>query len=173
MGYREPSPVQSAVIPKALRGVSLLAQSETGSGKTHAYLVPLIAKTDMELNRPQSIIIAPTRELCRQIFDFARVFTSISLISESGFILRKSKWPKTKRGQLSVPPQMIIGTPGRLKDLLVDKSLFGLQNVRSVVLDEADMLLDLGYFEDIEAFSPCSRSSDDGLFCHPQTEPPR
>src|SRR5574344_2864481 len=72
MGYREPSPVQSAVIPKALRGVSLLAQSETGSGKTHAYLVPLIAKTDMELNRPQSIIIAPTRELCRQIFDFAR-----------------------------------------------------------------------------------------------------
>lgn len=150
MGYREPSPVQSAVIPKALRGVSLLAQSETGSGKTHAYLVPLIAKTDMELNRPQSIIIAPTRELCRQIFDFAREFTAFFPHFHVRLYTPEVEVAQNEAGQ-SVPPQMIIGTPGRLKDLLVDKSLFGLQNVRSIVLDEADMLLDLGYFDDIEA----------------------
>lgn len=150
MGYVEPSPVQSAVIPKALRGVSLLAQSETGSGKTHAYLVPLIQKTDMELNRPQSIIIAPTRELCRQIYDFARAFVPYFPHFRVRLYTPETEVAQNEEGQ-SVPPQMIIGTPGRLKDLLVDKSLFGLQNVRSVVLDEADMLLDLGYFDDIEA----------------------
>jgi ATP-dependent RNA helicase CshB len=150
MGYVDPSPVQSAVIPKALRGVSLLAQSETGSGKTHAYLIPLIARTDMELDRPQSIIIAPTRELCRQIFDFARVFTVYYPHFRVRLYTPETEVAQNEEGQLT-PPQMIIGTPGRLKDLLVDKSLFGLQNVHSVVLDEADMLLDLGYFEEIEA----------------------
>jgi ATP-dependent RNA helicase CshB len=150
LGYVEPSPVQSAVIPKALRGISLLAQSETGSGKTHAYLIPLIARTDFELNRPQSIIIAPTRELCRQIYDFARQFVAFYPHFHVRLYTPESEVAQNEEGQ-SVPPQMIIGTPGRLKDLLVTKALFGLQNVRGVVLDEADMLLDLGYFDDIEA----------------------
>jgi ATP-dependent RNA helicase CshB len=150
MGYVEPSPVQSAVIPKALRGVSLLAQSETGSGKTHAYLVPIIEKTDVNLNRVQSIIIAPTRELSRQIFDFARAFVTYFPKLKIRLFSSESDVSQNEEG-LSVPPQIIIGTPGRIKDLLVSKSLFGLQNVRTVVLDEADMLLDMGYFEDIEA----------------------
>lgn len=150
LGYHEPSPVQSAVIPKALRGVSLLAQSETGSGKTHAYLIPVIEKTDMELDRPQSIIIAPTRELARQIYDFAREFTKFYPHLHLRLYTPESEVSQNEEGQ-NVPPQIIIGTPGRLGDLLVKRALFGLQNVRTVVLDEADMLLDLGYFSDIEA----------------------
>jgi ATP-dependent RNA helicase CshB len=149
LGYHEPSPVQSAVIPKALRGVSLLAQSETGSGKTHAYLIPILEKTDTELNRPQAIIIAPTRELSRQIYDFAREFTKFYPHLHIRLYTPESDVAQNEEGQ-SVPPQIIIGTPGRLKDILVTRSLFGLQNVRTVVLDEADMLLDLGYFTDIE-----------------------
>lgn len=150
LGYVEPSPVQSAVIPKALRGVSLLAQSATGSGKTHAFLIPLIEKTDMSLPRLQSIIIAPTRELARQTYEFARAFQRFYPKFKIRLFTSENDVTQNEEG-LSEAPQMAIGTPGRLKDLLVDKHLLNLQSVRSIVLDEADMLLDLGYFTDVEA----------------------
>ena len=150
LGYKEPSKVQSTVIPKALRGVSLLAQSETGSGKTHAYLVPIIEKTDTNLNRLQAIIVAPTRELARQTYEFARQFQRFYQNLRVRLYTSEADISQNEEG-LSVPPQIVIGTPGRLKDLLVDKHVLTLQNVRTVVLDEADMLLDLGFFADIES----------------------
>lgn len=149
-GYVSPSPVQSTVIPKILRGKSILAQSETGSGKTHSFLIPIIDRIDCSLPRLQSIIIAPTRELARQIYDFAipfvdhfqqlkiRLFTSETDVSEN-------------LSGLSIAPHIIIGTPGRIADILLKKNSLRLQNVKSVVLDEADMLLELGYFDDIES----------------------
>ncbi len=149
LGYKDPSNVQNTVIPKALRGISLLAQSETGSGKTHAYLIPIIEKTDMTLNRVQSIIVVPTRELARQTYDFARQFQRF--YQNLRIRLYSSEMDVTQNEEGSnVPPQIIIGTPGRLKDLLVTKHITTLQNVRTVVLDEADMLLDMGFFADIE-----------------------
>ena len=75
LGYESPSPAQARVIPKALEGKSLVCQSETGSGKTHAYLIPLLQKTDFNLPRLQSIIICPSRELARQVYDFASAFS--------------------------------------------------------------------------------------------------
>lgn len=150
LGYKEPSNVQTVVIPKALRGVSLLAQSETGSGKTHAYLIPIIEKTDCNLNRPQSIIIAPTRELARQIYEFARQFQRFYQNLRIRLYSSETDVTQNQEG-VNIPPQIIIGTPGRIKDLLVDKHILTLQNVRTVVLDEADMLLDMGFFADIEA----------------------
>src|SRR5574344_1192689 len=114
MGYVEPSPVQSAVIPKALRGVSLLAQSETGSGKTHAYLIPIIEKTDTELNRPQALIICPTRELSRQTFDFAREFIRFYPHLHIRLYTPESEVSQNQEGS-DVPPQIIIGTPGRMR----------------------------------------------------------
>lgn len=149
-GYTSPSPVQSNVIPKALRGKSILAQSATGSGKTHAFLIPLIEKTDTNLPRLQSIIIAPTRELARQIYEFAKPFERFYPKLKIRLFTSEADVSQNEEG-LHVAPHMIIGTPGRLKDLLVDRHPLTLCNVRSVVLDEADMLLDLGYFEDIEA----------------------
>lgn len=149
LGYKDPSDVQSVVIPKALRNVSLLAQSETGSGKTHAYLIPIIERTDMNLNRVQSIIIVPTRELARQTYDFARQFQRFYQNLRIRLYSSEMDVSQNEEGS-SVPPQIIIGTPGRLKDLLVSKHIMTLQNVRTVVLDEADMLLDLGFFTDIE-----------------------
>ena len=149
LGYKEPSKVQSTVIPKALRGVSLLAQSETGSGKTHAYLVPIIEKTDTNLNRLQTIIVAPTRELARQTYEFARQFQRFYQTLRVRLYTSEADVTQNEEG-VSVPPQIVIGTPGRLKDLLVDKHILTLQNVKTVVLDEADMLLDLGFFADIE-----------------------
>lgn len=149
LGYKDPSKVQSTVIPKALRGVSLLAQSETGSGKTHAYLVPIIEKTDTNLNRLQTIIVAPTRELARQTYEFARQFQRFYQTLRVRLYTSEADVTQNEEG-VSVPPQIVIGTPGRLKDLLVDKHILTLQNVKTVVLDEADMLLDLGFFADIE-----------------------
>jgi ATP-dependent RNA helicase CshB len=150
MGYFEPSPVQKAVIPKALRGSSLLAQSETGSGKTHAYLIPTIERIDCHLDRLQAIIIAPTRELARQTFDFARAFENFFPGLKVRLFSSESDVSQNIEGE-KVPPQLVIGTPGRLKSLLVDKGLFSLQNTKTLILDEADMLLELGYFSDIEA----------------------
>lgn len=148
LGYQEPTKVQSGVIPKALRGDSLLAQSETGSGKTHAFLIPLIEKIDMHLDRPQAIVISPTRELARQTYEFAMQFSRFF----SGFKVRLFTSEADVTDNLegkNVPPQLIIGTPGRLQDILVDRHVFYLGNVKRVVLDEADMLLDMGFFEDI------------------------
>ena len=149
LGYIDPSPVQKAVIPKALRGTSLLAQSETGSGKTHAFLIPLIEKIDINLNRPQAIVISPTRELARQTYEFAFEFTRFFPKFKVRLYTSESDVSDNVEGK-SVPPQLIIGTPGRLKDLLITKHIFFLGNLKRAVLDEADMLLDMGFFGDIE-----------------------
>ncbi len=149
LGYSDPSPVQTAIIPKALRGVSLLAQSETGSGKTHAYLVPIIDRLDFSLAKPQAIILAPTRELARQIFEFAKAFVKYFPDFRLRLYTSEEEVKQNEEGR-SMPPQLIIGTPGRLKDLLISRSIYPLDGVRTIVLDEADMLLDLGYFADIE-----------------------
>ncbi len=150
LGYVSPSPVQSNVIPKALRGKSILAQSATGSGKTHAFLIPVIEKTDVNLPRVQSVIIAPSRELARQIYEFAKEFVRFYPKLKIRLFTSEAEVSQNEEG-LSVAPHMIIGTPGRLKDLLVTKHSLNLSNVRTVVLDEADMLLEMGYFDDIES----------------------
>ena len=150
MGYKEPSPVQTAVIPKALRGENLIAQSETGSGKTHAYLVPIIDRIDIHLSRLQAIVICPTRELARQTFDFAKAFERYFPTLKVRLFTSEANKTENTEG-LTVAPQLVIGTPGRLKDLLISSEELNLRNIKTVVLDEADMLLDLGYFDDIAA----------------------
>ena len=149
LGYVEPTKVQSGVIPKALRGDSLLAQSETGSGKTHAFLIPLIEKIDMHLDRPQAIVISPTRELARQTYEFAMQFTRFFPGFKARLFTSEADVTDNLEGK-NVPPQLIIGTPGRLEDILVDRHVFYLGNVKRVVLDEADMLLREGFFGEID-----------------------
>lgn len=148
-GYREPSSVQKAIIPKVLRGKSLLIQSATGTGKTHAYLVPIVDSIDMNLARPQGLIVAPTRELARQIYEFARAFVPFYPSFRVRLFTSESEVTDNMSG-VHLPPQLIIGTPGRLKDILLERQLYSLRNVKRLVLDEADMLLDMGFFSDIE-----------------------
>jgi len=150
LGYVEPSPVQSNVIPKALRGLSLICQSETGSGKTHAYLIPMIEKIDTNLPRLQDIVICPSRELARQVYEFARQF--VRFFPHLKIRLLTSEAEKTQNSEgLGEAPQIVIGTPGRLKDILIKEYALDLHNIRTLVLDEADMLMDSGYFDDIDA----------------------
>lgn len=146
-GFSEPSEIQLRAIPKALKGETLMVQSATGTGKTLCFLIPIIDQIDLKNQNVQSIIIAPTRELAKQIYDFAAPFMQ----EFPGLKIRLFKSgverEETEKG-LSVPPHIIIGTPGRLADIL-SKNL-SLRFVNTIVLDEADMLLREGFFGEID-----------------------
>jgi ATP-dependent RNA helicase CshB len=147
LGYVSPTPIQEDVIPKVLRGESLIAKAETGSGKTHAFLVPLIDKIDLEAGL-QVIILSPTRELARQTYDFARqiapTFPKLKVTLATGGreieILTRTN-----------TPHILITTPGRLVKLAENSSV-NIYRVSTIVLDEADMLVDAGFLPIIDQY---------------------
>lgn len=149
-GFHNPSNIQLKAIPKALKGETLMVQSATGTGKTLCFLIPIIENIDLKNQNVQSIIVAPTRELAQQIYDFTVPF--LKQFKQLKVRLFKSGEEKenTLKG-LSIAPHIIIGTPGRLADILEDEHL-SLKNVKTIVFDEADMLLKEGYFTDIDRF---------------------
>lgn len=144
LGYHEMSEVQERIIPQALKGESLIVKASTGSGKTHAYLVPLLARL-ANSKETEAIILSPTRELARQIYEFAsslnKGYKGIDILLMAGGI------EKTRnQDRLSQKPSLIIATPGRFNDLLSRDTVTSLKSIHTVVLDEADMLLDGGFF---------------------------
>lgn len=147
LNYVNPTSIQELVIPKVLNGESLVVKSETGSGKTHSFLIPIINNIDSNDPRLQTIIVSPTRELAQQTYDFACEFLNfypnlnIKLISSSDE-------PNKSIEALKSRPQILIATCGRLKDLLCDESIITLSGVKTIVLDEADMILENGFIED-------------------------
>ncbi len=146
-GYFSPSPIQLRVIPKALKGETLMVQSATGSGKTHAFLIPIVESIDYRNQNVQAVIVAPTRELATQIYEFAYKF--VNEFKELKIKLLISGREKKEDGAgTSVPPHIIIATPGRLLDF-INANYFSLRFVKTFVLDEADMLLKEGYFDNI------------------------
>lgn len=145
-GYRTPTPIQAKTIPLLLEGKDVLGIANTGTGKTAAFLIPLINKAFQDRNE-RILIIAPTRELAMQIIDelhtFARGMNLDMLLCIGG----ASLFSQEKR--LQRKPQIIIGTPGRLKDLAQRRRL-DLSAFRSVVLDEVDMMVDIGFLHDVK-----------------------
>lgn len=148
-GYEAPSPIQEKVIPKGLKGVNIVAQSETGSGKTHSFLIPLLEQIDFNKQNVQALIISPTRELARQTFNFLNAFSiEFPLLKTKLFISGEEKDKTFKKG--SLVPHIIVATPNRLQTMLVDENLISLQDVKMFILDEADMLMEFGYFKEID-----------------------
>ena len=148
MGFAAPMPVQEAVIPELLRGHhDLIALAQTGTGKTASYGLPVLQRTDGELRTVQSVILCPTRELCLQIADdlkdFARFLPAIRIVPVYGGSSIESQIRSLKRGA-----HIIVATPGRLMDLM-RRGIAKVDKVRSVVLDEADEMLSMGFEEDI------------------------
>ena len=148
IGYSAPSKVQELVIPRVLKKESLVVTSETGSGKTHSFLIPIIQSIDLSDNHIQAIIVSPTRELARQTYDFAREF--LNSYPELKLQHLTSQVEKSRsENKLENNPHIIVATPGRLLDLGVNKSETNLSTTKFIVLDEADMLMDSGFVNDI------------------------
>ncbi len=148
MGFEEASPIQSAAIPILLEGADVVGQSQTGSGKTAAFGIPAIQAVDATLRAPQVLILCPTRELAVQVAEE---------IAKLAFFKRGVRELPIYGGQsyerqfngLQAGAQIIIGTPGRVMDHLERKSL-KLDQIRMVILDEADRMLDMGFVDDIK-----------------------
>ena len=150
MGYAYPMPVQEEVIPYLLEnGHDVVALAQTGTGKTAAFGLPLIQKTDVEDNRPQSLILCPTRELCLQIAgdlnDYSKYVDGLKVLPVYGGSSIESQIRSLKKGV-----HIIVATPGRLLDLMKRRTV-SLATVTNVVMDEADEMLNMGFSEDINA----------------------
>src|SRR5260221_671099 len=145
IGYKVPTPIQDQAIPELLAGRDLVGIARTGTGKTAAFLIPLIDKI-LKNPRERVLIMAPTRELAVQIRDefekFARGLNMYCVLCIGGV----SIGPQIQK--LYRNPQIVIGTPGRLKDLENQRRL-NLSEFRNIVLDEVDHMLDMGFIDDV------------------------
>ncbi len=144
-GYITPTPIQDRAIPHILQGQDVVGIANTGTGKTAAFLIPLINK--VLADRDQSILImVPTRELALQINEELRGFTQGMRIFSATFVGGTSVYRDLQK--LRLHTHFIIGTPGRLKDML-ERNALDLASINSVVLDEADRMLDMGFVNDM------------------------
>ncbi len=147
-GIGKPSPIQAEAIPHILEGRDVLAQSQTGTGKTLAYLLPLLQRIDPEKKESQVLVIAPTQELAMQIVREGEKYGAPLGISTIGLIGGASAARQVEK--LRQRPHLVVGTPGRLRELLSTRKL-KLHETRTVVLDEADQIFQLGGADDIRA----------------------
>ncbi len=149
LGFESPMPVQEKVIPHLLsRDGDVVALAQTGTGKTAAFGLPLLQRIDPSVNRPQALILSPTRELCLQIgsdlADFSKYMPEVRVLPVSGGSSIESQIRALRRGV-----QIIVATPGRLIDL-IKRGVVDLDDVHTVVLDEADEMLNMGFLDSID-----------------------
>ncbi|MBA2173574.1 DEAD/DEAH box helicase [Halobacillus locisalis] len=152
LGFKQPTPIQQQVLPAALRGESLIGQSHTGSGKTHAYLLSLLSQLDENIEDVQFVVTAPTRELAIQIHE--EVKKAIQIAGKDQVWLSKLLIGGTDKQKMvdklsSTPPHIVVGTPGRILDMVKEEAI-DLYKAKAFVLDEADLMLDLGFIEDVD-----------------------
>jgi ATP-dependent RNA helicase DeaD len=147
MGFEEASHIQSQAIPALLSGADVVGQSQTGSGKTAAFALPAIEKVDVKLRAPQVLILCPTRELAVQVADEVAKLAHFKKGVREIPIYGGQSYDRQLRG-LREGAQIIIGTPGRIMDHLERRTLV-MDQVRMVILDEADRMLDMGFLDDI------------------------
>jgi ATP-dependent RNA helicase DeaD len=147
LGYKKPTDIQAAAIPYLLEeNNDFVGQAQTGTGKTAAYLIPILSKLNQKKQTIQAVILAPTRELVNQIEDEVKKLTKY-MKAKSLAIYGGVPYEKQIQG-LRIKPQIIIATPGRLLDLIKQKKL-SLTTVQRCVLDEADEMLAMGFFEEV------------------------
>ncbi len=159
-GYVHPTPIQDGAIPHILEGRDVIGIANTGTGKTAAFLLPLIHKT-FKHKTEKVLIIVPTRELALQIEDELRVFSRGSGLN-SALCIGGAHIMEQMRS-LARNPSFVIGTPGRLKDLIERKKL-DLSGFSNIVLDEVDRMLDMGFINDIKYLVALMRSPRQSLF---------
>ncbi|WP_411844679.1 DEAD/DEAH box helicase [Roseibacillus persicicus] len=148
LGYENPSAIQASAIPAAMTGEDLIGLSQTGSGKTAAFALPVLARIDLADESPQALIVCPTRELanqvCEEVHDLAKFMPGFRALPVYGGAPIDRQLRALRKGV-----HVIVGTPGRLQDHL-RRGTFDPKNIRTVVLDEADRMLDMGFREEME-----------------------
>ncbi len=162
MGYLEPTEVQARSIPALRSGKDLIGQAQTGTGKTAAFSIPIVEKVDPSAGYVQALVLTPTRELCAQVTaEMALIgqFRGVRPVAIYGGAAMDKQISALARGA-----QVVVGTPGRVLDL-VRRGELRLDRVTTVILDEADRMLDMGFIVDVETIlSRCPRSRQTALF---------
>jgi ATP-dependent RNA helicase DeaD len=162
VGYESPSPIQEQAIPSLLEGRDVIGQAQTGTGKTAAFGIPIVEKIDPSSSHVQALVLTPTRELCVQVEDeVARIgqFRGIRTVAIYGGSSMDRQIEALKRGA-----QVVVGTPGRVLDL-IRRGELRLDRVHTVILDEADRMLDMGFIVDVETIlARCPRERQTALF---------
>lgn len=146
IGWEEPTPVQCAAVPVGFEGRDILAQAQTGTGKTAAYGMIIIGRTPSGLKKPTSLVLCPTRELALQVeqeLSKLSYHTRHRVAAIYGGASYKTQFDKLRRGA-----DIVAGTPGRVKDL-IEQGVLDISHVREVVLDEADRMLEMGFEEEV------------------------
>lgn len=150
-GFFEPTEIQERMIPAVLKGESAIGQSQTGTGKTHSYVLPILQKVDPSRQEVQAIITAPTRELANQIYHEILKVTEhcpegeeITARCYIGGTDKQRTIEKLKR-----QPHVVVGTPGRINDLVKEQALF-VHTAEILIVDEADLMLDMGFIENVD-----------------------
>lgn len=147
LGYTDPTEVQQKVLPAALANLDLLVKSQTGSGKTAAFAIPICEQVEWLENKPQALILTPTRELAVQV---AEEFTSIGRYKRIKAVPLYGKQPfHYQQTELRQKTHIAVGTPGRVLDH-IEKGTLKLEKIRYVVIDEADEMLNMGFIEQVE-----------------------
>jgi len=148
VGYETPSPIQAETIPHLLEGRDVLGQAQTGTGKTAAFALPLLAKINVYEKKPQALILAPTRELAIQVAEalqkYAAKLPGFHVLPIYGGSAYGPQLAALRRGV-----HVVVGTPGRVIDHL-EKGSLKLDEIKHLVLDEADEMLRMGFIDDVE-----------------------
>lgn len=146
-GYETPSPIQQQAIPHLLEGKDVLGLAQTGTGKTAAFTLPILARTDANARAPQVLVLAPTRELAQQVAQavesYAKHIPGIRTTCIYGGQDFSTQFRALKNG-----PQFVVGTPGRVMDH-IRRGTLKLDDIKAVVLDEADEMLRMGFIDDV------------------------
>ncbi len=153
LNFTQPTEVQQQLLPPIMNKKSVVGQAQTGSGKTHAFLLPIFNAIELELHEVQAVITTPSRELAYQIYDAAKLIAAqakqeIKVVNFVGGTDKKRQETKLEKHQ----PQIVIGTPGRILDLINSQDL-DIHLTKYFVVDEADMTLDMGFLKETDAIA--------------------
>ena len=148
LGYESPSPIQTESIPVLLKGLDLVGQAQTGTGKTAAFALPLLSRIDLKIKKPQVLVLTPTRELAIQVAEafqgYASHLKNFHILPIYGGQSYEVQLRQLKRGV-----QVVVGTPGRVMDHM-RRGTLKLDTIATLVLDEADEMLRMGFIDDVE-----------------------
>lgn len=148
LGYKLPTRIQQKVIPVVLSGKDLIGKSQTGSGKTAAYGIPICEKIELEKTNAQALILTPTRELCVQVKEDISNIGRLKRIRCAAVFGKQPVSVQVR--ELKQRTHVIVGTPGRTLDLL-DRGLINVEDIKYLVIDEADEMLNMGFIDQVEA----------------------